>query len=97
MLIYGAAVFGLLFPQRFQSDAERLDKRLGDITYALNLVHPLLIAIASYLALQPRLGGGAAHMFVPGASLLVAVLIVRGMERPATKLRNGFRGVRLYD
>jgi peptidoglycan/LPS O-acetylase OafA/YrhL len=77
---------------RFRKSFERIDKRLGDITYALYLVHTPLILLADHFDLA---GGG--FVFVLVGSLMIAVLIQRAIERPVWKIRDLLRGTRLYD
>jgi peptidoglycan/LPS O-acetylase OafA/YrhL len=78
---------------RFQQRLERVDKRLGDITYAIYLVHTPMLLLATYLGLAGVTGFG----FVLTASLTAAIAIRRGIERPVMGLRNLMRGSRLYD
>jgi peptidoglycan/LPS O-acetylase OafA/YrhL len=86
-------VFFYLVSGRFQKSLERIDKRLGDITYALYLVHMPLVALAHYL----NLAGIVGFAFVLASSLAAAGLIQRAIERPVGKLRDLLRGTRLYD
>jgi peptidoglycan/LPS O-acetylase OafA/YrhL len=97
LFMAGVLLFIWLFPRRFQRQAERLDKRLGDYTYAIYLIHPLIIIIALDLGIAAKAGGGTAYLFTLAISLAVAVAIARGVERPVMRLRNRFRGQRLYD
>jgi peptidoglycan/LPS O-acetylase OafA/YrhL len=90
-------VFIWLFPQRFPQRAEHFDKRQGDYTYAIYLVHPLIIMVALDLGIAAWASGGAAYLFTVFISLAVAAAIARGVERPVMRLRNRFRGQRLYD
>jgi peptidoglycan/LPS O-acetylase OafA/YrhL len=77
----------------FRKSLERIDKRLGDVTYALYLAHTPLILLAHHF----DLAGGTGFAFVLIASLLAAVLIQRAVERPVWKIRDLLRGRRLYD
>lgn len=86
-------LFLFLSSGRFKNSFERIDKRLGDITYALYLAHTPFILLAHDLDLT----GGIGFAFVLLASLLVAVLIQRAVERPVWKIRDLLRGTRLYD
>ena len=93
----GVMLFVWLFPRRFPLWTERFDKRLGDFTYAIYLIHPLIIVVVLDLSIAARAGGGAAYLFTLVTSLAVAVVIACGVERPVMRLRNRFRGQRLYD
>jgi len=93
----GLAMFCWLLTATFPRRAEQLDKRLGDITYAIYLIHPAVILVAINLQLESRFGGPPAYMFVLVVSSLIAMVIFRVVERPVMKLRNLFRGRRLYD
>jgi peptidoglycan/LPS O-acetylase OafA/YrhL len=88
-----AGLFLYLASGRFNKSLEQIDKRLGDITYALYLAHTPLILLARHLALV----GGMGFAFVLVTSLIVAVAIQRAIERPVWKLRDLLRGTRLYD
>jgi peptidoglycan/LPS O-acetylase OafA/YrhL len=93
----GVVAFCWLISRNFGAAAQRIDKRLGDITYALYLIHPAMISIGIYLMLPERFGGLPAYLFVLATSIVVAVAIFRCVERPVMRLRNVFRGRRLYD
>lgn len=93
----GLALLCWLIGREFSRAAEQTDKRLGDVTYAVYLIHPAAIIIALHLQLETRFGGGTAYMFVLLVSLALAVLIFRGVECPVMRLRNLFRGRPLYD
>jgi peptidoglycan/LPS O-acetylase OafA/YrhL len=86
-------LFLFLASGRFKSSFEQIDKRLGDITYALYLAHTPFILLAHRL----DLAGGIGFAFVLFASLSIAVLIQRAIERPVWKIRDLLRGTRLYD
>lgn len=88
-----SGLFLFLSSARFRKSFERIDKRLGDITYALYLVHTPLILLAQHL----KLPGGIGFAFVLISSPMVAMLIQRGIERPVRKIRDLLRGTRLYD
>ncbi len=88
-----SALFFALAARRFPQRLERIDKRLGDITYAIYLVHMPVLLLATHLGLA----GGAAFGLVLTASLVVAIVIQRGIERPVVGLRNLLRGSRRYD
>jgi len=89
----GLVLFVVLAQSRPPARLERLDKRLGDITYSLYLIHMTVGAIAMSFALT----GLTAFTFVAVVSLIAAVAIHRLVERPAMSLRNRLRGYRLYD
>jgi len=86
-----SALFLALAARRFPQRFERIDKRLGDITYAIYLVHMPVLLLATHLGLA----GGAGFGFVLTASLIVAIAIQRGIERPVVGVRNLLRGSRL--
>jgi peptidoglycan/LPS O-acetylase OafA/YrhL len=88
----GLCLFAALAPRRASPQFERLDKRLGDITYALYLVHHPIAELAVGLGLRGLPGFAA----ILAASLGAATLIHRLVERPAMGLRDALRGVRLY-
>jgi peptidoglycan/LPS O-acetylase OafA/YrhL len=88
-----SALFLALAAGRFRQRFELVDKRLGDITYAIYLVHMPVLLLATHLGLA----GGTGFGFVFTASLIVAIAIQRGIERPVVGLRNLLRGSRLYD
>jgi peptidoglycan/LPS O-acetylase OafA/YrhL len=88
-----SGLFLALAAGRFQQRFERIDKRFGDITYAIYLVHVPMLLLATYLGLAGVTGFG----FVLTASLTAAIAIQRGIERPVMGLRNVLRGSRLYD
>src|SRR5262249_49443577 len=76
---------------------QRFDKRFGDITYALYLIHPIVVVVAENLLLEQRFGGLAAAFVVFVVSIALAIAIFRGVERPLMGLRNVFRGRALYN
>jgi peptidoglycan/LPS O-acetylase OafA/YrhL len=87
------ALFVVLTQIRSSAGAEWIDKRLGDLTYAIYLVHQPF----NFLGYSMGLDGLPAFAFVLTLSLASAVLIHRFVERPAMGLRNKLRGIRLYD
>lgn len=93
----GTLLFLWLFSSDFPKKAEQVDKRLGDITYSIYLIHPLIIYVAIDQSIADRFGNTTAYLFTLLVSAAFAVLIFRGIERPVMKLRNRFRGRRLYD
>jgi peptidoglycan/LPS O-acetylase OafA/YrhL len=97
----GLILFIWLMGRQFSPSAERSDKRLGDYTYAIYLIHPAVILVI--LALKsgwPGLGGLGygvpVYMLTVLLSGLLAVLIFQCVERPIMRLRNRFRGQKLY-
>ncbi|MDA0656962.1 MAG: acyltransferase [Proteobacteria bacterium] len=91
LYLAGVALFSWLISARFSPRTVQIDKRLGDITYAVYLIHPAVISIAIYLKYSNQM----AFLFAFTISLLVAVLIHSAVERPLMRLRNFFRGRRL--
>lgn len=89
----GLALFVVLCRSQPPAAVERLDKRLGDLTYSVYLIHMPVAAIAASGGMQ----GLPAFCFVAGTSLIAAAVIHRLVERPAMSLRNRLRGYRLYD
>lgn len=75
------------------SDArERVDKRLGDLTYALYLVHtPVVLLVESWNFSNP-----SSVVAVVTLSFVLTISIYAFVERPVTRLRDRVRGVRLY-
>lgn len=69
-----------------------VDRRLGDLTYAIYLVHSPIVALAVLLGFN----GAFAVSFVIVVSLLGAWFIHRFAEAPVTVLRDRFRGLKLY-
>jgi peptidoglycan/LPS O-acetylase OafA/YrhL len=93
----GFAMFLWLAGKSIPHGVERLDKRLGDITYATYLVHPAVIALMVAIRSQDSYGGIVTYIIVCTASLLLAIAIFQIVERPVMRVRNVFRGGRLYD
>lgn len=87
------ALFIGLTQIRSSPGAEAIDKRLGNLTYAIYLIHQPF----NILAYTMGLDGPPAFAFVLTLSFASAALIYRFVERPAMGLRNKLRGVRLYD
>lgn len=92
LFVAGATLFAQLIPVRTRPSGEWVDKRLGDITYAVYLVHMPFIMVAAYLAI----GGISGFSFIVIATFITAFLIHRFVERPFMGLRDRFRGQRLY-
>ena len=89
----GILLMAGLVGERLQAPVEWLDKRFGDVTYAIYLVHPAVIAVV----IAVDLDGGLDYLASFIGSLAVAVAIHRAIERPVMKVRNVLRGCRLYD
>jgi peptidoglycan/LPS O-acetylase OafA/YrhL len=71
---------------------ERIDKRLGDLTYALYLVHwPIVYAVD-----RSGLDGYSAFLIALVASVLMAALLVFIVEKPILRWRDTIRRIRLY-
>jgi peptidoglycan/LPS O-acetylase OafA/YrhL len=87
------ALFVMLTQLRIGAGTEWIDKRLGDLTYAIYLVHQPF----NILAYNMGLDGLPAFAFVLTLSVVSAAAIHRFVERPAMGLRNRLRGIRLYD
>jgi peptidoglycan/LPS O-acetylase OafA/YrhL len=86
-------LFVILCRSQPPAAGERLDKRLGDITYTVYLIHMPVVAVAGSYAIH----GLPAFFFVAVTSLAAAAALHRLVERPAMSLRNRLRGYRLYD
>ncbi len=97
LFVVGVGMFVWLVSRRFNASAERIDKRFGDITYAIYLIHPAIIAFVVLLGMPDGIGGLASYVTVLVWSILLAILIHQYVERPVMGLRNIFRGRRLYD
>lgn len=68
------------------------DKRAGNLTYSVYLVHfPLVAAIATL-----GLSGDVSMALVLASTLICALIVVHGVESPVTRLRDRIRGLRLY-
>lgn len=71
---------------------EYFDKRLGDLTYSLYLVHwPIVYAVG-----RSSIEGFAGFMLVLVASVMLSVLLVFTVEKPILRWRDTIRRVRLY-
>lgn len=71
---------------------EYLDKRLGDLTYSLYLVHwPIVYAVS-----RSSIEGPAAFMLVLVTSVMLSALFVFTVEKPILRWRDTIRRVRLY-
>jgi peptidoglycan/LPS O-acetylase OafA/YrhL len=86
------ALFCILATIRVSSIIERMDKRLGDLSYALYLVHwPIVYAVT-----ELGLSAPAAFLLILAASLAAAAVLVTTIERPILVLRDRIRQRRLY-
>jgi peptidoglycan/LPS O-acetylase OafA/YrhL len=71
---------------------ERIDKRLGDLTYALYLIHwPIVYAVD-----RSGLDGYPAFLIALVASVLMAALLIFIVEKPILRWRDTIRRIRLY-
>ncbi|MDB5405528.1 MAG: Acyltransferase 3 [Rhodospirillales bacterium] len=93
LFVIGLVLFVVLCGSQPPAAVERLDKRLGDITYAVYLIHMPVVAVTASFAMT----GLPAFIFVAVTSLAAAAAIHRLVERPAMSWRNRLRGYRLYD
>ncbi len=93
LFLLSSALFVGLSQFQASPGAEWIDKRFGDLTYSIYLVHQPF----NILAYTMDLDGLPAFAFVFTLSVGSALLIHRFVERPAMGLRNMLRGVRLYD
>lgn len=85
-------VFGLLSVMKAPAPFKRVDRWLGDFTYALYLVNGLIIFAVMLLPL----GGVARFMVALFAGVTLSVLIHLAVEKPIIKLRARVRGRMLY-
>jgi peptidoglycan/LPS O-acetylase OafA/YrhL len=67
---------------------ESIDKRLGDLTYALYLVHMSVIALALHLGFD----GAAGFAATAAATLGATFLVHHAVERPLWRVRDRMRG-----
>lgn len=75
-------------PQRWES----IDKRLGDITYALYLVHwPVVYAVS-----RSSIEGPAGFMVVLTVSVTLSIILVSTVEKSIMRWRDTIRRVKLY-
>ncbi|WP_165799674.1 acyltransferase family protein [Sphingomonas oleivorans] len=63
--------------------------RIGDASYAIYLVHPLLLSALAQLWRWIGLDGAAFLPFALGSSLLAGMIVHIGFERPVTRLLQG--------
>jgi peptidoglycan/LPS O-acetylase OafA/YrhL len=91
--ILGAGLFVRLIKAHTTPKKEQIDKRFGDITYAVYLVHTPFIMLAAYFSLTGLTGMLFTVTTVFGAAIAINLYV----ERPFMGLRDRFRGRRLYD
>ena len=72
---------------------ERVDKRMGDLTYGVYLIHVPVTWVMAVFSFVPPLES----VLVVIGSFAIAWLIFVCVERPLFTLRDTFRGSRLYD
>jgi peptidoglycan/LPS O-acetylase OafA/YrhL len=72
---------------------ERVDKRMGDVTYGVYLGHMPVIWAVAVLTLRPPLES----LLVVVCSFTIAWLVFVSVEKPIFKVRDKIRGLRLYD
>ena len=93
--VFGVALLlfaGLVFVTKTHSILEQIDKRLGDLTYSIYLVHwPIVYAIS-----RSNFEGFEAFFAVFICSVFVSILIFLVVEKPLLKLRDSIRRTRLY-
>jgi len=83
---------GLVFVTKAHSTLEKIDKKLGDLTYSIYLVHwPIVYAVSSS-NLKEFEAFFAVFIFSVIASILIFLLI----EKPLLNLRDSIRRTRLY-
>jgi peptidoglycan/LPS O-acetylase OafA/YrhL len=71
---------------------ERIDKRLGDLTYALYLVHwPIVYAVD-----RSGLDSYPAFLLTLITSVSMSALLVSVVEKPILRWRDTIRRIRLY-
>jgi peptidoglycan/LPS O-acetylase OafA/YrhL len=92
--IFAALLAGLVYLCRARTSSVLIqaDRRLGDLTYAIYLLHTPMIAVALLL----NLANGPAVLFVVIATSVAAVLTHFLVEQPIAGLRDRFRGLKLY-
>ena len=93
IFLFGLILFvGLARVTRAPKYLERIDKRLGDLTYSIYLVHWPIVYAVGRSGLQGYEAFIAALMFSLGAS----AIIVSVVEKPLLQLRDSIRRARLY-
>lgn len=87
-----ALLAGLALVLRVPKRMEHVDKRLGDLTYSLYLIHwPIVYAVN-----RSDITGYTAFLIVLVASVMLSVLLVNIIEKPVLKWRDAIRRMRLY-
>ena len=91
--VFSLALFaGLAWVASVPKRWEQIDKRLGDLTYALYLVHwPIVYAVG-----RSGLDGYPAFLIVLVASVLMSALLAFLVEKPILRWRDAIRRIRLY-
>ena len=84
----GCILFGYLATSSANGRVAKLDRRLGDLTYALYLVHMSSIALALHFGLE----GTAGFAFSAAGALVAALAIHHGVEQPLVRVRSRLRG-----
>jgi peptidoglycan/LPS O-acetylase OafA/YrhL len=93
LFVIGIGLFVGLSQIQAGARAEWIDKHLGNLTYAIYLVHQPLNILGYTIGLR----GLPAFAFVLTSSIASAMAIHAFVERPTMGLRNALRGARLYD
>jgi len=96
LFIAAIGLFARLCRLPISSHGQNIDRKLGNITYALYLTHPAIIALAVALHWDGHFGRPVTFILVVVGSLLMSVGVFQGVERPVMQLRDSFRGRRLY-
>ncbi len=93
VFVTGLVLFaGMACVSRAHRKVERVDKRLGDLTYSIYLVHwPIVYAVD-----QSDLQGYTAFFTVLGVSIILSILIGWTVEKPFLRLRDSIRRTKLY-
>lgn len=92
MYATGVALLLALLRCRVGSAAEWWDKRLGDLTYAIYMIHLPIIPVISLIGLSPW----PTFLIIVTLTILSAIAIQHYVERPLTRVRNRLRGRDLY-
>jgi len=92
MYATGVALLLALLRCRVGSAAEWWDKRLGDLTYAIYMIHLPIIPVISLIGLSPW----PTFLIIVTLTILSAIAIQHYVERPLTRIRNRLRGRDLY-
>lgn len=78
---------------QYSAAVEKVDKRMGDLTYGVYLCHMPVIWLMAVFSFVPPFES----LLVVICSFAIAWLIFICVERPMFRLRDKFRGMRLYD